>query len=442
MSQQDRDATRVVIMGAAGRDFHNFNCCYRHNPRYKVVAFTAAQIPNIANRRYPAELAGRLYPEGIPIRAETELPELISRESVGEVVFAYSDVSFGYVMERANRVIAAGARFTLLGRQETTLSSRLPVVAVCAVRTGCGKSATARKVCRLLRERGKRVVVVRHPMPYCDLLSMRVQRFASLADLEEKGCSIEEREEYESHVRQGTIVYAGVDYEAVLEEVEREADVIVWDGGNNDLPFYHASIHITLVDPHRAGDEMSYHPGLANLLLADVVVVPKQDTADRAQIETVKDNVRAVNPNAVLIDAASPVAVDRPELIFRKRVLVVEDGPSVTHGGMGAGAGFFAAQKFRAAEIVDPAPYAVGSIREVLRQYPHLRRVLPSMGYGETQMEELRKTIESCPCDTVVLGTPVDLGRLLDIPKPVVRAEYEIQEIGMPTLETVLEKVR
>ena len=441
MSEGRDQVRRVVIMGAAGRDFHNFNCCYRDDRRYKVVAFTAAQIPNIANRCYPAELAGWLYPEGIPVRMEAELQELISRELVDEVVFAYSDVSFGYVMERANQVVAAGARFTLLGREETTLVSRLPVVAVCAVRTGCGKSATARRVARLLKERGRRVVVVRHPMPYGDLRQMRVQRFAAFADLEEKGCSIEEREEYENHLRQGTVVYAGIDYEAVLAEAQREADVIVWDGGNNDLPFFCPSIHITLVDPHRAGDEVSYHPGLANLLLADVVVVAKQDTADRAKIESVKEAVRTVNPGAVLIDAVSPVAVDRPEIIFQKRVLVVEDGPSVTHGGMGCGAGFLAAQKFGAAEIVDPAPYAVGSIREVLRQNPHLRRVLPSMGYGEAQIEELKETMDRCPCDTVVLGTPVDLGRLLKIPKPVVRAHYEVQEIGMPTLETVMEKL-
>ncbi len=428
-------------MGAAGRDFHNFNCCYRDNPRYEVVAFTAAQIPNIANRSYPRELAGELYPDGIPIRTEEELPEIISSEPVDEVVFAYSDISFHYVMERANRVVAAGPRFTLLGREATTLTSRLPVVAVCAVRTGCGKSATARKVIRLVKRRARRVVVVRHPMPYCDLLKMRVQRFASFADLEENECSIEEREEYESHLREGTVVYAGIDYQAVLAEVEREADIIVWDGGNNDLPFFRPTIHITLVDPHRAGDEVTYHPGFANLLLADVVLITKEDTADRAQVESVKGNVRSVNPRAMLIDAASPVAVDRPDLISQKRVLVVEDGPSVTHGGMGYGAGFVAAQKFSAAEIVDPTPYARGSIRELLRNNPLLRRVLPSMGYGETQIDELKKTIESCPCDSIVLGTPVDLGRLFSIPKPVARAEYEIQEIGSPTLETALENL-
>jgi predicted GTPase len=435
----DRPARRrIVILGAAGRDFHNFQCCYRDDPSLEVVAFTATQIPAIAGRRYPASLAGALYPQGIPIHAETELGTLIAMHHVEEVVFAYSDVSNQTLMTMAQMVLASGANFRLLGAYDTMLSSRLPVVAVCAVRTGCGKSAVTRRVVQLLRQRGVRPVVLRHPMPYGDLEAQRLQRFATFDDLERQHCTIEEREEYEPHLEQGTVVYAGVDYAAILHMAEEEAEVIVWDGGNNDLPFLRPDLHLCLVDPHRPGHETLYYPGLANLLMADVVVVAKEDTADPTHIEQVKGSVRRYNPRATVIDAASPLRVNEPQWISGKRVLVVEDGPTLTHGNMTYGAGLIAAERFGAAEIVDPGPYAQGAIAETLRAYPGLRRVLPAIGYGEQHMAELAATINAVPCDTVVFGTPVDLRRLLTLRQPAVRVRYEVQEIGRPTLADVL----
>ena len=429
---------RVVIMGAAGRDFHNFQCCYRDDPSAEVIAFTATQIPSIAGRRYPASLAGPSYPQGIPIYPETELGALIATHQVDEVVFAYSDVSNQTLMTIAQMVLAVGANFRLLGGHATMLPSRLPVVAVCAVRTGCGKSAVTRRMVHILRQRGLHPVVLRHPMPYGDLETQRVQRFATFADLDLYHCTIEEREEYEPHLEQGTVVYAGVDYAAMLRLAEAEAEVIVWDGGNNDLPFLRPDVHICLVDPHRPGHEALYYPGTANLLLADVVVVTKEDTADPAHIEQVKETVRRYNPRATLIDAASPLRVNDAQWITGKRVLVVEDGPTLTHGNMAYGAGLIAAERFGAAEIIDPRPYAQGSIAETLRTYPALRRVLPAMGYGAQQIAELEATINAVPCDSVLFGTPVDLRRLLTLRHPAVRVRYEVQEIGQPTLAEVL----
>jgi predicted GTPase len=425
-------------MGAAGRDFHNFQCCYRDDPAVEVIAFTATQIPSIAGRRYPASLAGSLYPQGIPIYPETELGALLTAHHVDDVVFAYSDVANQTVMTIAQMVLAAGANFRLLGAHATMFASRVPVVAVCAVRTGCGKSAVTRRVVHLLRQRGLRPVVIRHPMPYGDLEAQRVQRFATFDDLDQHACTIEEREEYEPHLEQGTVVYAGVDYAAILQAAEAEAEAIVWDGGNNDLPFFRPDVHLCLVDPHRPGHETLYYPGMANLLLADAVVVTKEDTADLANIQQVKETVRRYNPRAVVIDAASPLRVNDPQWITGKRVLVVEDGPTLTHGGMAYGAGTIAAQRYGAAEIVDPRPYAQGSIAETLRAYPTLRHVLPAMGYGAQQSAELEATINAVPCDSVLFGTPVDLRRLLTLRHPAVRVRYEVQEIGAPTLADVL----
>jgi predicted GTPase len=429
---------RVVILGAAGRDFHNFNVAYRDDPGVRVVAFTAAQIPSIAGRRYPPELAGPHYPGGIPIHPEADLERLIREEGVQEVVFAYSDVSHEHVMHLASRAVAAGADFTLLGGLRTMLASRRPVVAVCAVRTGCGKGAATRKVVEILRARSRRPVVVRHPMPYGDLAAQRVQRFAALADLDRAACTIEEREEYEPHLERGTVVYAGVDYAAILAAAEAEADVLVWDGGNNDLPFFAPAFLICLVDPHRPGHETTYFPGEANLLLADVVVVAKEDTARPEHIAAVKAAARRANPRAVLIEAASPITVPDEGAIRGRRVLIVEDGPTLTHGGMPYGAGELAAERFGAAEVVDPRPYAVGSLRETLRAYPQITRVLPAMGYGRDQVRELEATIRLTPCDTVILGTPVDLRRVMTIDRPVARIRYDLMEIGRPTLEDAL----
>ena len=429
---------KVVIMGAAGRDFHNFNVYFRDNPDYEVVAFTAAQIPNIANRVYPPELAGSLYPQGIPIYPEEELPHLIREYKVNQVVFAYSDVSHEYVMHRASLAIAAGADFRLMGADSTMLESKRSVVSICAVRTGSGKSQTSRRVCDILKGMGKQVVVVRHPMPYGDLRKQVCQRFASYEDLDRYECTIEEREDYEPHLDRGTVVYAGVDYERILREAEKEAEVIVWDGGNNDLPFYRPDLHIVVVDPHRAGHELRYHPGEANLRLADVVVINKIDTARPEDVDTLKRNIQATNPQATVIEAASPIFVDDPRAIEGKRVLVVEDGPTLTHGGMAYGAGIVAAKRFSAAEIVDPRPYAVGSIVETFEEYPQTGPLLPAMGYGKQQIEELEETIDSTPCDLVLVATPIDLGRLIEVNKPVVRVRYELQEIGKPTLEDVL----
>lgn len=430
---------KILIMGAAGRDFHNFNTVFRDNRDYEVMAFTATQIPNIYGRKYPAKLAGKLYAGGIPILPEDDLEKTIRKFKVDEVVFSYSDVSYQYVMGRCAVVTAAGADFKLLGRDSTTLRSKRPVIAVCAVRTGSGKSQTTRKLCQILKAKGKKVVAIRHPMPYGDLTKQICQRFAKLADMDKHRCTIEEREEYEPHIRQGTVVYAGVDYGVILKEAEKEADVIVWDGGNNDLPFYQPDLHITVVDPHRPGDELCYFPGETNLILSDVVLINKIDSADYQDIEQVRFNVRQANPRAVLIEAASPIMVDHPERIRGKRVLVVEDGPTVTHGGMTYGAGVIAAEKFGAGELVDPRDWAKGEIWEAFEKYPDIGTLLPALGYGDKQVKDLQKTINAIPCDSVVIGTPIDLTRVLKINKPSVRVRYELDEIGKPDLEEVLE---
>lgn len=432
--------TKVIIMGAAGRDFHNFNVYYRYNPRYEVVAFTATQIPGIEKRAYPPELAGPDYPKGIPIYPEEDLPELIKKHGVNEVVFAYSDVSHEYVMHRASVALANGADFRLMGPFATMLEAEVPMVSICAVRTGSGKSQTSRRVTGILREKSFRVVVVRHPMPYGDLAKQVCQRFASREDLDKYECTIEEREEYEPHINNGIIVYAGVDYERILREAEKEADIIVWDGGNNDMPFYKPDLHIVVADPHRPGHEVAYHPGETNVRMADVVVINKVDTADPANVATVRKNVKRLNPNAIIIEAASPITVDKPELIKGKRVLVVEDGPTLTHGNMPYGAGTIAAKRLGAAETVDPRPYAVGSIVKKFEEYPHLGAVLPAIGYGKEQIKELEETINQTPCDVVLIGTPIDLRRVLRLNKPAARAKYELQEIGTPTLDDILKQ--
>jgi predicted GTPase len=432
--------TKVIIMGAAGRDFHNFNVYYRDNPQYEVVAFTATQIPGIEKRVYPPELAGPGYQNGIPIYPEEDLPELIKKHEINEVVFAYSDMSHEYVMHRASIALANGADFRLMGPFATMLKAKVPVVSICAVRTGSGKSQTSRRVTGILREEGFRVVVVRHPMPYGDLVKQVCQRFASREDLDKYECTIEEREEYEPHINNGVIVYAGVDYARILREAEKEADIIVWDGGNNDIPFYKPDLHIVVADPHRPGHEVAYHPGETNLRMADIVVINKVDTADPANVATVRKNVKSLNPKAIIIEAASPITVDKPELIKSKRVLVVEDGPTLTHGNMSYGAGTIAARRLGATEIVDPRQYAVGSIVRTFEEYPHLSTVLPAIGYGEEQIKELEETINQTPCDVVLIGTPIDLRHVLQLNKPAARAKYELQEIGTPTLEDVLKQ--
>ena len=432
---------KTIIMGAAGRDFHNFNVVFRNDDRYEVVAFTAAQIPDIAGRKYPAALAGPLYPDGIPIHAEDDLPGLISAHQVQQVVFAYSDVSYNHVMHRSAIVTAAGADFMVLGAGRTMLASHRPVVAICAVRTGSGKSQTTRRVAGLLREAGLRVAAIRHPMPYGDLAAQRVQRFATLDDLETEHCTIEEIEEYEPHIVSGTIVYAGVDYEEILRRAEQEADVILWDGGNNDLPFYQPDLHIVVADPLRVGNELTYYPSEANLRMADAVIINKIDTADIRAIDQLRDNIRSVNPQARLIEAASPVMAEPADILLGKRALVVEDGPTVTHGEMKFGAGSVVARKFGAAEIVDPRPYAVGRLIDTYRTYPNIGRVLPAMGYGDEQVRDLEATIDAVPCDVVVIGTPIDLNRIVQIRKPTVRVRYELQEIGRPDLRDVLAPV-
>ncbi len=429
---------RVIIMGAAGRDFHNFNMYYRDNERYEVVAFTATQIPNIEGRVYPAALAGKLYPEGIPILPEDDLVDLIRKYDVDEVVFAYSDVSHEYVMHRASIALAAGADYRLMGLKTTQVASSKPVVSICAVRTGSGKSQTTRRVSDVLRGLGYKVAAVRHPMPYGNLAEQAVQRFASRADLDHYDVTIEEREEYEPHIDRGVVVYAGVDYEAILRQAEQEADIILWDGGNNDLPFYKSDLHIVVVDPHRPGHEVTYHPGEANLRMADAVVINKIDTADFANVMTVRSHVRSLAPQAVIIEGASPIMVEDPAAIRGKRVLVVEDGPTLTHGGMAYGAGVVAAQRFGAADIVDPRPYAVRSIRDTFEKYPETGAVLPAMGYGDAQRADLEETIRATPCDMVIVATPIDLARVINIDKPSQRVRYELQEIGRPTLEDVL----
>ena len=429
---------RVLIMGAAGRDFHNFNVYFKDSPTYEVVAFTATQIPNIECRAYPPEFAGDRYPEGIPIYPESELDNLIRGLDVDQVVFAYSDVPHEYVMHKASQVLAAGADFRLMGTGTTTLASSRPVIAICAGRTGSGKSQTTRRVSDLLRGADKQVVVVRHPMPYGNLVAQACQRYASYEDLDRHNCTIEEREEYEPHIDRGVVVFAGVDYGRILAEAENEAEVILWDGGNNDLPFYKPDLHVVVLDPHRPGHEVRYHPGEANLRAADVLVINKIDTAEPSGVATVRQSILDANPDAVVIDAASPIFVDDPGAIRGKRVLVVEDGPTLTHGEMAYGAGVVAARRFGAAEIVDPRPYAVGSIAATYRKYPTTGDVLPAMGYGEGQVAELEETINETPCDLVIIATPIDLRRLVRIDHPSQRVRYELQEIGRPDLADVL----
>ena len=434
---------KVIIIGAAGRDFHNFNTYFRDNETYEVVAFTAAQIPDIDGRRYPAELAGKLYPAGIPIYAEEDLPKLIKDLKVDECVFAYSDVTYQHVMAMSAIVNTAGASFTLLGPKDTMVKSTKPLVSIGAVRTGCGKSQTSRRVIELLMAQGLKVVAVRHPMPYGDLAAQKVQRFATLDDLVKHKCTIEEMEEYEPHIVRGNVIYAGVDYEAILRAAEEDpdgCDVIVWDGGNNDFPFYVSDLHITVVDPHRPGHELTYYPGEVTLRMSDVVVINKMDSADAAGIQTVRENIARLAPDAVVIDAASTLDIDDPSLVKGKKVLVVEDGPTLTHGGMKIGAGTVAAQKFGAAGFVDPRPFTVGKLKETFEKYPNIGILLPAMGYGEQQLKDLETTINNTECDSVVIGTPIDLGRIIKINKPSTRVYYELQEIGRPNLTDVLDE--
>jgi predicted GTPase len=431
---------RVIIMGAAGRDFHNFNVFFRSNSDYEVVAFTATQIPNIEDRKYPPELAGEIYPDGIPIYPEEKLSQLIRDFHVDQVIFSYSDISHEYVMHKASQVLAAGADFRLLGLKNTTLQSRKPVISICATRTGSGKSQTSRHVAGILKELGYRVAAIRHPMPYGDLVTQAVQRFASYDDLSAANCTIEEREEYEPHLDQGFIVYAGVDYERILRQAEEEVDIILWDGGNNDLPFYKTDFHIVVVDPHRPGHEIRYHPGETNLLTANVVVINKVDTANLESINQVRSNVQQYNPEATLVEAASPIFLDDPRAIRGKRVLVIEDGPTLTHGEMAYGAGWVAAKRFGAGQIVDPRPFAVGSIARVFEKYPTTGNILPAMGYGQEQIEELETTINRAEVDMVLVGTPIDLTRILKINKPSQRIRYELQVIGQPTLKDLIEQ--
>jgi predicted GTPase len=425
-------------MGAAGRDFHNFNVYFRNNLNYEVVAFTATQIPDIAGRNYPPELSGPLYPEGIPIFPEEELPNLIKDRQIDQVILAYSDLPHQYVMDKASIVLANGADFRLMGPKNTMLKAKIPVVSICAVRTGCGKSQTTRKVSEILKKKGYKIAVIRHPMPYGDLREQIWQRYETYADLDRYNCTIEEREEYEPHLVRGNILYAGVDYQEILTRAEKEADVILWDGGNNDLPFYQPDLHIVVTDPHRAGDEMTYYPGEANLRMADVVVINKIDTANLDKINLLRENIHLLAPKAILIEAASPLTVDHSEFIRGKRVLVVEDGPTLTHGGMKYGAGVMVAQKFGAKEIIDPRPYAVGSIADTYVKYPNIGILLPAMGYGKKQMQELEDTINAIDCDLVIIGTPIDLSRIIKMNKKSIRVKYELQEIGRPDLEEVL----
>lgn len=431
----------IIIIGAAGRDFHNFNTYYRHNELYNVVAFTAAQIPDIDDRKYPKELAGPLYPEGIPIYPQDKLPQLIKDLEVNECIFAYSDISYQGVMGISAIVNAAGADFTLLGPKNTSLKSTKPVISVCAVRTGSGKSQTSRKVIEILMENGLKVVAVRHPMPYGDLVAQRVQRFATVEDLKKHHCTIEEMEEYEPHVARGNIIYAGVDYEDILRAAENDpdgCDVILWDGGNNDFPFYRPDLAITVVDPHRPGHELSYYPGEVSLRMADVAVINKVDSARPEAIAIVEENTKKINPNAIIIKAESQITVDNPEVIKGKRVLVVEDGPTLTHGEMKIGAGTVAAERFGAKELVDPRPYTVGKLKDTFNIYPHIGTLLPAMGYGEQQLKDLEETINNTDCDAVIIGTPVDLNRIITINKPSTRVHYELNEITQPNLKDIL----
>ncbi len=431
---------KTIIMGAAGRDFHVFNTYFKDNELYDVIAFTATQIPNIEGRKYPAVLAGKLYPDGIPIYTEEKLQSLIKEYDVRQVIFAYSDIAHEDIMHKASTVLASGADFRLMGPQNTSIKSSKPVISICATRTGVGKSQTTRAVCNILQQMGKKVVAIRHPMPYGDLSKQICQRFASYGDLDLHQCTIEEREEYEPHIDNGIIVYAGVDYEAILREAEKEADVIIWDGGNNDFSFYHTDLYIVLADPLRPGHEMCYHPGETNIKMADVVIINKIDSANAADVNTVRENIEKANPNAVVIEAASPINVEQPEMVKGKRVLIIEDGPTLTHGGMGFGAGFVAARKFGAGDVVDAKPFAIGSIKQTYEKFPHLNKVLPAMGYGKQQMQELEQTINTIDCDMVLSGTPIDITRVIKPNKPVIRVRYELQEIGQPDLKTVLKK--
>ncbi len=433
----------VIIIGAAGRDFHNFNTYYRDDENSIVVAFTAAQIPDIDGRKYPRELAGDLYPNGIPIYLESELPALIKKLNVDDCVFSYSDVTYQKVMEVSAIVNSAGANFILLGPRDTMVKSTKPLIAVGAIRTGCGKSQTSRKVIEILMEKGLKVVAIRHPMPYGDLAAQKVQRFAEISDLKKHDCTIEEMEEYEPHVVRGNVIYAGVDYEAILRAAENDpdgCDVVLWDGGNNDFPFYKPDLNITVVDPHRAGHELRYYPGEVTLRMADVVVINKMDSAAPEDIQTVRENIEKLAPEATVIDGTSPIMVDDPQVIKGKRVLVVEDGPTLTHGGMKLGAGTVAAQKYGASELIDPRPYTVGKLAETFKIYPGIGVLLPAMGYSDQQLKDLETTINNTDCDAVVIGTPIDLGRLINITKPSTRVYYDLQEIGYPDLKTVLDE--
>jgi predicted GTPase len=430
--------TKILIMGAAGRDFHNFNVVFRNDPDYEVVAFTAAQIPGIEDKVYPSKLAGKLYPQGIPIFPESRLADLIRDRGVNQVVFAYSDLRHEQVMHKATTVQAAGADFWLQGPDSTSISSSKKVISVCAVRTGCGKSQTARKITQILSGWGKRVVAIRHAMPYGNLEKQAVQRFATLADLKKHDCTIEEMEEYEPYLEMGNVLFAGVDYEAILREAEKEADIILWDGGNNDFPFYASDLEIVVADPHRPGHELQYYPGEVNVRRAHVVIINKVDSAKPEDIETVRNNIAQVNPKATIIEAESPISVEQGERISGSRVLVVEDGPTLTHGEMPYGAGVIAAQRFGAAQIVDPRPWLTGSLKDTFTKYPHIGNLLPAMGYGEDQIHDLESTINAADCDLVVIGTPIDLGRVLKIKKPTVRVRYELKEIGTPDLQSVL----
>ena len=429
---------KAIIMGAAGRDFHNFNVYFRDKEEYQVVAFTATQIPDIEDRRYPPELSGKLYPDGIPIFHEKQLASLIKEKDVDEVFFSYSDVSHEFVMHKCSEVQAAGAAFVLLGPKQTMLKSNLPLISICAVRTGSGKSQTSRKIALLLKKKGRRVVVIRHPMPYGNLAEQKVQRFATYEDMNTHECTIEEREEYEPHINEGIIVYAGVDYKAILDQAETEADIILWDGGNNDFSFYKADLEIVVVDPHRAGHELLYYPGETNFRSASVYVINKMDTAEKEKVDQVLKNIHEINPDATVIRANSPFSVSNPEEIAGKRVLIIEDGPTLTHGGMPYGAATIAAQKHGAAEIVDPRPFAVGSIKETFQKYTHLDRVLPAIGYGEEQIEELTQTINKADCDLIVSGTPIDLNKIITTDKKILHVGYRLEEIGSPSLEEVL----
>lgn len=433
---------RVLIMGAAGRDFHNFNTVFRDNDQYEVLAFTAAQIPNILDRKYPAPLAGKLYPHGIPIHDENELEQLIHRLRIDDVVFSYSDVSYDYLMHKSSLVQAAGANFVLLGPADTAIKSSKPIISIVATRTGCGKSQTARQVVELLMSKGLRVVAIRHPMPYGDLEAQRVQRFATIEDLKKHKCTIEEMEEYEPHVVRGNVIYAGVDYEAILRAAENDpdgCDVIVWDGGNNDFSFYQSDLYITVTDPHRPGHGLSYYPGEVNLRMADVVVINKIDTSPPENVARLRKIISEIAPKATVVDAASPIRVDDPSVIRNKRVLVVEDGPTLTHGGMKLGAGTVAAQKFGAARIIDPRPFLIGQLKDTFATYPEIGPLLPAMGYGEAQLRDLEATINATDCDAVIIGTPIDLNRILEIRKPNTRVYYDLQSIGAPTMESIID---